>query len=207
MTNKEEFDWASTADLDIEHLLMSFNRHPEIKERLQSAEIILVPSNVRLQYAGRNLLYSHREVLEGPFQEFSGFVFPDSTEIFYGLLCEEFGEHAKIEIAANEDDYVELSFKSIEINLPTLYICNASLLPLLLPVLAVIINRLQKRKRNQDVEVQVKLNLLVDFKNRLCRVQYDSRRKTFSRPTPLEMEDFAPTLQEDESEETQNNDH
>ena len=101
MTNNEEFDWTSVTDLDIEHLLASFDRHPEIKTKLQSAEIVLVPSNIRLQYAGRNVLHRHEGVWSGDLQEDFDLVFPSATKEFHELLREEFGDHANIEVRCN----------------------------------------------------------------------------------------------------------
>ena len=109
--------------------------------------------------------------------------------------------------AAIEDRYALQFFKSIDfIDLPTLYICNAQLLPLLLPALAKAINRLQKRQKGGGVESRINLNLLLKFGGFFCRVQYNSHKKNFGKPTPLELENPDLSTQENESEEVQEDD-
>ncbi len=177
-----DFDWSSP--LGIDRFLASFDSDLELRDRLRAAQVIIIPSDVHLKFSGRVALKDHWEVVNHRLPEYTGPVFPDTTEVVLNLLREELGDRAKVEIATS-DDYVEFSFKSIEINLPTLYICDPVLVTTLLPVLAVVIRRLKKSRRGRRTEARINWNFLYKHKNgTLLRMSYSNQTNSFGLNTP-----------------------
>ena len=75
-----DFDWSST--LDIDRFLASFDSHPDLRDRLRAAQVIIVPSDVHLKYSGRVALQDHWEVADPSLPEHEGPVFPIQPKSF-----------------------------------------------------------------------------------------------------------------------------
>ena len=100
----------SESTLAIDELVASFEGDTEFEHNLQTATVLIVPSNL------------------GP--EHKGPAFPQGTRDVFFVLRERLGDGASVEAAVREEDYVEFAFHSDEIILPIVFFASTVLMPL-----------------------------------------------------------------------------
>ena len=107
---------ASMSTLDIDALIASFESVPQLRDNLQRATVVIVPTDLSPQY-------------EGP-------AFPESTRDVLHHLQDNLRDHAIVEAAVRDEDYVEFALRFEEVILPVLFLANHVMLPLVVGTLA-----------------------------------------------------------------------
>ena len=127
------------SDLDLNVILARFDNDPTFKSELQSADVLLIPTDL-----------SH---------EYDGIVFPDSTQAVFHLLVTELADQAVVDAAVKDEEYEESAYLSEDIILPTLFIAKTVLLPLVVSILGRFVYDWLSRDGSRKVEGTVKSEL------------------------------------------------
>ena len=152
----------SRSTLPIDTLVASFDSDPTLKDSLQAASVIIVPTDLRPQY-------------EGP-------VFPNTTREVFQHLQQGVGHRAVVEAAVRDEDYIVFEYRSDEIILPVLFIAYHGLLPLVISLLASYVYDLLKNPNSRKAEGTVKSELHVKDRNgKQLSFKYDGPAATFER--------------------------
>ena len=170
----------SVSTLDIDTLVASFDSDPGLRDSLQQASVLIIPTDLSPEY-------------EDP-------AFPETTFHVMEHLRESLGDSAIVEAAVRDKDYAEFAYRSEDLILPTLYVVDRILLPVVVSCLASFINeRLKSRGRPKD-ESRVEGSFHY-FKGkdetRLSLLNYDGPADTFERVLSQYMHD-SDSLQNEE---------
>lgn len=170
----------STSPLDIDALIASLDGDSELRDSLQNASVLIVPSDLR--------------------PEFDGPAFPEISYEVLVHLREGLGDYTRVEAAAAEKDYTEFSYRSEDIILPALCVVDKFILPVVLSCLASFINDRLRRRGCSAAEGRVKCDVHFSKsrdETRLSLLNYDGPADTFERAISQALQD-SESLIEDE---------
>ncbi len=174
----------SASELDIDALIASLDSdgEPELRDSLQNASVLIIPSDLRPEY-------------EGP-------AFPEISHEVLEHLKDGLRDHTRVEAAASDEDYAEFSYRSEDIILPTLCVVDRFLLPIVLSCLASFIYDRLKRRGCPEAEGRVKCDVHF-FKSRdetrLSLIRYDGPADTFERAISQALQDSESLLEDEGS--------
>ena len=166
----------SESTLAIDALVASFEGDTEFKHALQTATILIVPSDLGPEH-------------EGP-------AFPERTRDVFYFMRESLGDRALVEAAVREKDYVEFAFRSDEIILPILYVASSVPMPLAINVLSsYLYDLLRGRRRKEEARVKSEIH----FKSRdgsQLSLKYDGPVNAFEKVTLQYLSDLGLSKEE-----------
>ena len=180
----------SASTLEVDALIASFDSDPELRDSLQNASVLIIPTDIRPEY-------------EGP-------AFPETTFEVMERLRESLGDHndSTVEAAAHDEPYAELAYRSELIILPTLCIVDKILLPIVVSCLASLINDFLKSRGGPKTEDRVTCDIHFIRENnetRLSVLNYDGPADTFERAISQCLADSGPFSDENETHENTEN--
>ena len=160
----------SASELDINKLFEGFNNDPSFKSELQTASVLLIPSDLKPEY-------------EGP-------VFPTSTREVFGRLSRELDGQAIVNATVKDEDYFEFEYRSEDILLPIIFVANSVLLPLVITVLGSFLYDCLKRPNGEKAEGTVKSELhFVTGDEEQLHFKYEGPADTFERIALQKLQD------------------
>ena len=169
--NNRPYAQISPSELDIDGIIVSFVDYPEFKDEIQSATVLILPSDLSPEH-------------EGP-------VFPTSTSGVFDLLNTELGDRAIVNAAVRDEDYVEFDYHSEDIILPILFVAQGVLLPLVIEVLASFLYDCLKRDGGGESEDTVKSEIHVKAKDGTqLMYKYEGPAGTFERTASQHFRDL-----------------
>ena len=171
----------SASPLDLDALIASLDGDSKLKDSLQNASVLIVPSDLR--------------------PEFDGPAFPEISHEVLVHLREGLGDYTIVEAAAAEEDYTEFSYRSEEIFLPVLCVVDRLILPVVISCLASFINDRFRRRGCSAAEGRVKCD--VHFfrsrdETRLSLLNYDGPADTFERALSQALQDSESLFEDEE---------
>ena len=151
----------SESILDISALLTPLCNDPTFKTRLQTAAVLIIPTDLRPEY-------------DCP-------VFPDTTrEVLYSLR-EGLGSSSIVEAAVRDEDYVEYQFNSEHVILPVLFV-EFVLAPLVISLLASYVHDRLKKGRGRAADDRVTSEIHVRVANgKQFSLTYEGPADTYER--------------------------
>lgn len=153
----------SESTLPIDELVASFQGDTELEHALQTATVLIVPTDL------------------GP--EHKGSAFPQSTRDVFFVLRERLGDRASVEAAVREEDYVEFAFHSDEIILPIVYLTSTVLMPIAINILgSFLYDRLKDQRRIEGARVKSEIHFKTRDGTQLF-LKYDGPVDTYERVT------------------------
>ena len=151
----------SKSTLEVDTLVSSFHGDPELEQALQSATVLIVPTDLSPEYKSA--------------------AFPESTRDVFCYMRGKLGNRGSVEAATKDEDYVEFAYHSEQVILPILYVAEAVLLPIVFSILgSYLYDRLKGRQRTNEGKVKSE----VHFKNRdgtQLKFKYDGPASTYER--------------------------
>lgn len=145
MTTKGDDALISVAEstYDLHSLIATFDDDPALRESLERAQVLIIPSD-----------------LDGRHPDPA---FPIATREFFRALKAGLAESIAVEAAARDDDYREFEYRSVDVILPDLFVTSQVVLPFVLSTIGSwIANLLTNRSRTDSAhrvkqEIHVKL--------------------------------------------------
>lgn len=179
----------SQSSFDLDSLVASFDDDPELKNNLQMADVVILPTDLSPEY-------------EGP-------AFPISTHGVFQRLRRELGDGATVEAAVSEEDWAEFEYRSeTDIILPALYVAEKVLLPLVIGILASFIHDHLKGRKGQpsDYKVKSKFHFKRTPHDVVLDAEYDGPADTFERVTKEQLRALGIPVDEDRVSDPEEND-
>ena len=153
----------SESTLPVDELVASFQGYADLEHNLQTATVLIVPTDLCPEYMGP--------------------AFPQSTRDVFFILREKLGDRASVEAAVREEDYVEFAFRSDEIILPIVYLASHVLIPLAISILgSFLYDRLKDRRRIEGAKVKSEVHFKTRDGSQLF-LKYEGPVDTFERVT------------------------
>ena len=133
--NNTQLIEVSASMLDIDAIVASFADDVGLNENLQTASVLIVPTDLGSEH-------------EGP-------AFPLSTRELFGYLRAGFAEEATIEVAVRDEDFREFEHRSDCLILPVIYISSYVLVPLVVNLLGTFIDDRLKHRSSGTVKSEI----------------------------------------------------
>lgn len=125
----------SAVTLDIDAFIANVGSDPELKESLQNASVLILPTDLRPQH-------------DGP-------AFPEITFEVLEYLQEQLGDTASVEALADDNNCPEIAYRSDDVFLPLIFVAKEVLVPLVVPLLNSFLMELMSRRRRHRSELNV----------------------------------------------------
>ena len=150
----------SASSLNIDSIVASFSDDTTLKENMQSATLIIVPTDLGSDF-------------EGP-------AFPSSTREVLQRLTTGLSGEALVEIAVRENEYREFQYRSDSIIIPTLFIAKEILLPMVVNILGSFISDKLRNWGNSRESTTVKSEVHIAKENgEQIHCKYEGTGSTF----------------------------
>lgn len=150
----------STSTFNVDALIATFDRAPELRDSLQRAQVLIIPSDLGDRY-------------EGP-------AFPTATRDILAALHDQLPDDVGVEAAVLDDDYITFDYHSVDLLLPELFIVSQVLLPLVLSTVGSWIANYLSSHRGSDGEDKVKHEMHVALGDgRQAHIKYDGPAATY----------------------------
>ena len=160
--NENSLIQISSSSLDLDALLATFGGAPEFRDRLQSAAVVIVPTNRPLEH-------------DGP-------LFPDTTRGVLQCLQEGLRDQAVVDAAVHDEDYNPFALYSADVFLPALYVAEKTLLPLVISLLGSFIQEHLRNRGGPKPEDKAKCEIhYEDASGKLLEINYDGPAATLER--------------------------
>ena len=149
----------SNSSFDLGSLLETFVGDPEFRDRLQAAEVLIIPTYRPSEH-------------DGP-------LFPDTTRDVLQCLQEGLGDQAVVDAAVHDEDYRPFALYSADVFLPVLYIAEKVLLPLVISLLGSFIHDHLRNRGGPKPEDNAKCEIhYKDANGKLLELKYDGPAAT-----------------------------
>ena len=173
MTTKDDNAPVSVAEstYDLHALIATFDDDPALRDSLEQAQVLIIPSDL----AGRH---------PGP-------AFPIATREFFRALQAGLPDNVVVEAAVSDDDYREFEYRSIDVILPDLFITAQILLPLVLSTVGSwIATRLTNRNGSGSAhkvkqEIHVKLS-----EEKQIHLKYEGPADTYEKTITQQLQEL-----------------
>ena len=157
-------DWDASVEiidsnLDLESIFSVLDdvAGPELKS--QDNLVLIVPSDLSGRY--------------------EGIAFPGGTRELFRYLRECAGNQATVEATVRDEEYREFQFLSVDIILPTLYVAETVLVPMVIGMLSDWIRRHRRSAHDRDKDPKVKSEVHFDHNGRLRKLNYEGPVSTY----------------------------
>ncbi len=168
-TDGETIIEVSKSTFDLDSLITSFDGYPDFKAGLQSAEVLIIPSDLSPEY-------------DGP-------VFPNTTSQVFQSLKTGLEGHAVVDVAIRDEDYVNFEFLSDDVILPVVFVAKEVFLPLIVNLIASYLHpRIANRERQSDARVKSEIHVDTD-KGVRYHIKYEGPVESFERIALKALED------------------
>ena len=145
----------------------------EFRDRLREAAVLIIPTDLRPEY-------------EGP-------VFPIGTSEVFRYLSDNMDNHAIVEAAILDEDYIEFEHRSETLILPVIFIAKDVLLLLVVNLLGSFIHERLKTRRVQESEPTVKSKVHYERADgEKFLMDYEGPADTFEKIVLQEIKDSGP---------------
>ena len=152
----------SASSLDIDALVASFAGDAELNESVRSASVLIVPTDLGLEY-------------EGP-------AFPLSTREIFRHLSAGFADKATVEVAARDEEFKEFDYRSDCLIFPVLYISSHILVPLAVNLLGTYIYDKFKHRPGSNASGTVKSEIhFTDPSGAQVTLKYEGSASTYEK--------------------------
>ena len=163
----------SPSALDVDDLIATFDDSIEFRDRLREAAVLIIPTDLRPEY-------------EGP-------VFPIGTSEVFRYLSDNMDNHAIVEAAILDEDYIEFEHRSETLILPVIFIAKDVLLPLVVNLLGSFIHERLTTRRVQESESTVKSKVHYERADgEKFLMDYEGPADTFEKIVLQEIKDSGP---------------
>ena len=160
--NTTPFIEISASSLNIDAIAASFADDPELNESLRSATVVIVPTDLGLEY-------------EGP-------AFPSSTRELFQSLRTGFAARATVEVAIRDEDFRAFDYRSDCLILPILYISSHFLVPLAINLVGAYIYDKFKNRLGSNASHTVKSEIhFTDPSGAQVRFKYEGSASTYEK--------------------------
>ena len=160
--NNTPFIEISASSLNIDAIVASFADDAELNESLRSATVLIVPTDLGLEY-------------EGP-------AFPLSTRELFQFLRTGFADKATVEVAVRDEDFREFDYRSDCLILPVLYISSQFWVPLAVNLLGAYIYDKFKNRLGSNASRTVKSEIhFTDPSGAQVTFKYEGSASTYEK--------------------------
>ena len=170
----------SESSLDLDLIFSSLGDDDELKDRIRTAPVVFIPTDLRPEY--------------------EGWALPDSTRDIFRYIRSGLAEVAVVEAAVRDDDYKEFAHLSEQLIIPTLYIASNTLLSLVVNLLgSYIYDKLKNRGGSNSKDTVTSELHFRDRNGTQLSLKYDGPASTYEKVASEHIKELGLWVERNES--------